>query len=139
MPTTPGMPATAGPARIPGSGGNGGSMTGPMRAAGAGRFETDGWAMGKHAAQIIAQPVRGESTAAGLPVRVPQANLIPGSLGGPRRGGSGAAGPTDYDMPAPTATPTRSPDLARNRLSGFQRGPIRAKGDKPRADQGADS
>jgi len=140
MPGMPGMPATAGPARIAGAVGNGGPPTGPIRAAGAGRFETDGWAMGKHAAQIIAQPVRGESTAAGLPVRVPQANLIPGSLGGPRRGGSGGAGlPNDYDMPASTAAPTRSPDRARNRLSGFQRGPIRAKGDKPRADQGADS
>jgi signal transduction histidine kinase len=137
---TPAAAGTAGTARTAGNFGNGESPAFPMRAAGAGRFETDGWAMGKHAAQIIAQPVRGESTAAGLPVRVPQANLIAGSLGGGRRGGSGGAGlPADHDTPASTAPPSRSPDLARNRLSGFQRGASRAKGAKPRADQGADS
>ena len=38
---------------------------------------TDGWAEGTHAAQIIADPVRGDHTVAGLPVRVPRANLIP--------------------------------------------------------------
>ena len=45
----------------------------------AGQPGADGWAEGKHAAQIIADPVRGDHTAAGLPVRVPRANLIPGS------------------------------------------------------------
>jgi hypothetical protein len=110
-------------------------------AAGGGRFETEGWAVGKHAAQIIAEPVRGESTAAGLPVRVPQANLIPGSVGGGRRVGNGAPGRSapGHDTPTTTAPRSRSPEVARNRLSGFQRGVRRAKGDNPRADQGADS
>jgi signal transduction histidine kinase len=107
---------------------------------GGGRFETEGWAVGKHAAQIIAEPVRGESTAAGLPVRVPQANLIPGSVGGGRRvtatAGRSAPG---HDAPTTTAPRSRSPEVARNRLSGFQSGIRRAKGEKPRADQGADS
>ena len=40
-----------------------------------------------HAAQIIAEPVHGDRTAAGLPVRVPRANLIAGSAGGHRAGG----------------------------------------------------
>jgi hypothetical protein len=42
---------------------------------------TDRWAVGKHAARIIAEPVRGDLTAAGLPTPAPQANLIPGSAG----------------------------------------------------------
>ena len=47
------------------------------------RAGADGWAEGMHAAQIIAEPVRGDRTAAGLPVRVPRANLIAGSVGRP--------------------------------------------------------
>jgi signal transduction histidine kinase len=103
---------------------------------------TDGWAVGKHAAQIIAEPVRGEFTAAGLPTRVPQANLIPGSAGGGR--GSGAAGRPGSGPEAPEpATPRspRSPDVARDRLSGFQRGVRRAKDQNPDApdpQEGAD-
>jgi signal transduction histidine kinase len=114
---------------------------GESPAVGGGRFETEGWAVGRHAAQIIAEPVRGESTAAGLPVRVPQANLIPGSVGGGRQVGKGAPGrpAPGHDTPTTTAPRSRSPEVARTRLSGFQRGVRRAKGDKPRADQGADS
>ena len=99
---------------------------------------TDGWAIGKHAAQIIAEPVRGDLTAAGLPSRVPQANLIPGSAtggrvaGGPVTGGGATSRPgSGAEAPAPTAP--RSPDLARSRLSGFQRGARRAKGLSPSA------
>ena len=78
--------------------GNGGApdATAPLKAvpqadapqAGNGRLPgTDGWAEGRQAAQIIAEPVRGDHTAAGLPTRVPQANLIPGSAGGGRQAG----------------------------------------------------
>jgi signal transduction histidine kinase len=120
------------------------------------RAGTDGWAAGKHAAQIVAEPVRGDHTAAGLPVRVPRANLIPGSAGG-HRAGSGvtsrapagrpsdrrpaAARPGDSRgaQAAPAARAPRSPELARSRLSGFQRGTRRAKGQTPRAGEGADS
>jgi signal transduction histidine kinase len=104
---------------------------------------TDGWAMGKHAAQIIAEPVRGDLTAAGLPSRVPQANLIPGSAtggrvaGGSVTGGSvtggGATSRPGSGAEAPASTTPRSPDLARSRLSGFQRGARRAKGLSPGA------
>jgi len=115
---------------------------------------TDGWAIGKHAAQIIAEPVRGDLTAAGLPTRVPQANLLPGSVTGGRLTGGGAtsrlgsglgsvlgSGPgpgpgsgSEPEAQAPTAPRSpRSPDVARSRLSGFQRGARRAKDLSPSA------
>jgi hypothetical protein len=102
---------------------------------------TDGWAVGRHAAQIVAEPVRGDFTSAGLPTRVPQANLIPGSAGGGRSTGAGApsrpgSGP-DGQAPVTPRSP-RSPDVARNRLSGFQRGVRRAKGLTPDDGEGAD-
>ena len=114
-------------------------MTVPQ-ADGGKRLDTDGWALGKHAAQIVADPVRGDSTAAGLPMRVPQANLIPGSVGGERRA-TGAAGHPAHAPGAPTTTAPRAPrsaDAARSRLSGFQRGVRRAKGQTPGAGEGAD-
>jgi hypothetical protein len=103
---------------------------------------TDWWAAeGTQAAQIIADPVRGDHTAAGLPVRVPQANLIPGSAGGGRLadddGTSGPAGGYETQTPS-TPRPHRSPEMARNRLSGFQRGVRRGKGEALRAGEGAD-
>jgi hypothetical protein len=61
---------------------------------------------------------RGDRTAAGLPVRVPRANLLPGSADGGRT----AKGP---------AAPQRSPELVRSRLSGFQGGIRRAQGQEP--------
>ena len=96
---------------------------------------SDDWSVGKHAAQIIAEPVRGEFTAAGLPTRVPQANLIPGSAGG-RAPGSGGTSRTGSGQAQPSTTPPRSPrspEVARSRLSGFQSGVRRAKGVSPNA------
>ncbi len=98
----------------------------------AGVAGTDGWAVGKHAAQIIAEPVRGEYTAAGLPTRVPQANLIPGSAGGGRAGAGHPGSGPEAQEPATPRSP-RSADVARDRLSGFQRGVRRAKGLSPSA------
>jgi hypothetical protein len=98
----------------------------------AGASGTDRWAVGKHAAQIVAEPVRGEFTAAGLPTRVPRANLIPGSAGG-RPAASGAAGGpgpgSGAQAPAAPQSPQSpwSPEVARARLSGFQRGARRAE------------
>ncbi|MGH3280891.1 MAG: ATP-binding protein, partial [Trebonia sp.] len=65
----------------------------------------EGW----RAARIVASPEAGETTTAGLPKRVPRANLVPGSVGG----GEG---------PAEDASPVRSADTIRNRMSSFQRG-----------------
>ena len=122
--------------------GNGGTPPGAAPQAGDGGLSgTDGWAEGRHAAQIIADPVRGDSTAAGLPVRVPRANLLPGSAGGGRQADSGVTSrPADGHEPrTPAASrPQRSPEMARSRLSGFQRGARRAEGQTPRTAEGAD-
>ena len=67
----------------------------------------DGW----RAAQVVASPAAGETTQAGLPRRVPRANLVPGSVGG-------APGGQDAD----TGAPARSADVARSRMASFQRG-----------------
>jgi signal transduction histidine kinase len=108
-----------------------GPAAGPVAGSAAGGVAgSDEWTVGKHAAQIIAEPVRGEFTAAGLPTRVPQANLIPGSAGGGR--GSGADRPGSSPGAAEHKSP-RSPDMARSRLSGFQRGVRRAKDQNPDA------
>jgi signal transduction histidine kinase len=64
----------------------------------------EGW----RAARIVASPEAGETTTAGLPKRVPRANLVPGSVGG----GEETEG----------APPIRSAETIRNRMSSFQRG-----------------
>ena len=148
--------------RAPGSGG---SPSAAPPADGGWRAGDDGWAEGKHAAQIVADPVHGDHTPAGLPVRVPRANLIPGSAGGHRAGSGGTSRPPDGRpadsrpadsrpadsrpadsrpadgrgaQAASAARAPRSPELARSRLSGFQRGTRRAKGQTPHAGEGAD-
>jgi Pentapeptide repeats (8 copies) len=127
----------AAPSAAPSAARPAGAQAGQQDGRGAGG--NDGWAVGKHAAQIIAEPVRGDFTSAGLPTRVPRANLIPGSAGGrsaagaPSRPGSGP----DGQAPVTPRSP-RSPDVARNRLSGFQRGVRRAKGLTPDDGEGAD-
>jgi signal transduction histidine kinase len=64
----------------------------------------EGW----RAARVAASPAAGENTTAGLPKRVPRANLVPGSVGG----GEGTE----------VAPPARSADLIRTRMASFQRG-----------------
>jgi len=65
----------------------------------------EGW----RAAQALKAPSAGDTTQAGLPKRVPRANLVPGSVGG----GGGEA---------EAEAPTRSPDAVRTRMASFQRG-----------------
>ena len=67
---------------------------------------------GWHAARTVLAPASGGVTTAGLPVRAPRANLVPGAIGRPRLDTSG---------------PARSADAARNRLAGFQRGAGRGR------------
>ena len=122
--------------------GNGGTPpeTAPQTE-GDGSSGADRWAEGRHAAQIIADPVRGDGTVAGLPTRVPRANLIPGSAGGGRSADSRVTSrPADGHQPQTPAAPRphRSPEMARSRLSGFQRGARRAEGQTPRTAEGAD-
>jgi anti-sigma regulatory factor (Ser/Thr protein kinase) len=100
----------------------------------------DVWAEGRQAAQIIADPVRGDRTVAGMPVRVPRANLLPGSAGGGRHADSRVnSRPADsHEAQTPAARQRRSPETARSRLSGFQSGTRRAEGQTPRTGEGAD-
>jgi signal transduction histidine kinase len=72
----------------------------------------EGW----RAAQVVASPAAGDTTQAGLPRRVPRANLVPGSVGSPGTGNGESGQETGADVPA------RSPDAARNRMASFQRG-----------------
>ena len=67
----------------------------------------EGW----RAAQVAATPSAGETTQAGLPKRVPRANLVPGSVS------SG-----DHEEAAPQTAPVRTADDVRSRMSSFQRG-----------------
>jgi hypothetical protein len=94
----------------------------------------------RQAAQIVANPVRGDDTPAGLPRRVPLANLLPGSAGGGRHAAS-AGTRRRADSPdgqaAAAARPRRSPEMARKRLSGFQSGSRRAEGQSPREQGGS--
>jgi signal transduction histidine kinase len=100
---------------------------------------TDSWAGGLQAAQIIANPVRGDRMVAGMPVRVPHANLLPGSVDGAQRAaGRPAGGHGEQGGQAPAMLPQRSPELARSRLSGFQRGARRAEGQAPHAGERTD-
>jgi signal transduction histidine kinase/outer membrane murein-binding lipoprotein Lpp len=69
----------------------------------------EGW----RAAEAVAEPAAGETTQAGLPRRVPRANLVPGSVGN-----GGASGSQEAEAEAPA----RSPDAIRSRMSSFQRG-----------------
>ena len=93
----------------------------------------------RQAALIAAHPIRGDDTPAGLPRRVPLANLLPGSAGGGRHAASGVSS-RRADVPdaqAPTAArPRRSPEMARKRLSGFQSGARRAEGQTSREQGG---
>ena len=77
----------------------------------------------------MANPVRGDRTVAGMPVRVPHANLVPGSADGQRGASQPKAGQPagGYQGPASSGLPQRSAETARSRLSGFQRGARRAE------------
>lgn len=87
-------------------------VTGSMKAA------TGSWSSpaddGFRAAQAAASPTTGDVTGAGLPKRVPSANLVPGSIGTRPRGQQAG------QAPPPAARPVRSPEEARTRLKGFQ-------------------
>ena len=61
---------------------------------------------GLRTAETVMAPSSDGVTTAGLPVRVPRANLVPGAISGPAAG----------------ATAPRSATAARDRLAGFQRG-----------------
>ena len=71
------------------------------------------------AARAVASPFAGETTNAGLPTRVPSANLVPGSVGGAQPAHHGGRTAGSQQDPG---TPTRSADAVRQRMRGLQRG-----------------
>jgi len=102
----------------------------------------DSWEQQRRAAEIIAAPIRGSQTPAGLPVRVPQANLIPGSAGRSRpaeANGAAALSHAARGYEAPDPLPQQSAELARSRLSGFQRGARRAESQQQYGGERTDS
>jgi signal transduction histidine kinase len=140
----------AGAAHSPGAAAQPAGAPGAAGAPGWG-FATGAWSSARNPADIVADPVLGDKTAAGLPMRVPQANLIPGSpAGASQPGGDGPAAGAQWNQgsqPGPrigseaqtlSAPLPRSADLARSRLSGFQRGARRAESQAHRAEDGAD-
>jgi signal transduction histidine kinase len=70
---------------------------------------------GFRAASAAASPTAGETTGAGLPKRVPKANLVPGSISDRRSGHA-------EDSEPAAGVPPRSADDVRNRMANFQRG-----------------
>jgi hypothetical protein len=69
---------------------------------------------GFRAASAAVKPTAGGSTSAGLPKRVPQANLVPGSI-----------------SDSPEDRPRRPAETARNRLADLQRGARQGRSDAP--------
>ena len=71
----------------------------------------NGWASaadeGWRAAEVVHAPSSGGVTSAGLPKRVPRANLVPGAAGAAE---------------SPALAPARSAAATRDRFSSFQRG-----------------
>jgi hypothetical protein len=135
-----------------GWGADSGAGWGSSDTGGWGAADTGSWSTGRRPADIVADPAQGDQTSAGLPLRVPKANLIPGSAPGARNGGGapGAGAPGGTGLPSrlggnsteanalSASLPQRSPDMARSRLSGFQRGARRADSQPPRAGEGTD-
>jgi hypothetical protein len=83
---------------------------------------------GFRAARAVISPAAGETTSAGLPRRVPSANLVPGSVGGglADQQAKGATGP----QPAASSA-SRSPDEVRSRLAELQQGARRGRAEAP--------
>jgi signal transduction histidine kinase len=79
----------------------------------------EGW----RAAQVVASPAVDETTTAGLPKRVPRANLVPGSVGG----GEGSS--------TEAAPPARTADDVRTRMASFQRGVREARAAAPQNEE----
>ncbi len=74
----------------------------PVRSGGWSSPADEGW----QAAAALSSPSSSGTTTAGLPKRVPRANLVPGAVG----------------ADAPDPAPTRSASVTRDRFSSFQRG-----------------
>jgi signal transduction histidine kinase len=118
-----------------------GQSDGPLLPAAASMTADQGYGDQGYGAPGNGAPGNGEQTRSGLPVRVPRANLAPGLADTTRR----------TDITRPSHQPDRhelqppgqqwahrTPDIARSRLSGFQRGVRRGKSQTPSAGEGID-
>jgi len=86
---------------------------------------------GFRVARAVASPSVGETSAAGLPTRVPNANLVPGSIRQPAgQQAEHHAGWTENRQQAVRAR-RRSPEEVRSRLAEFQRGAHQGRSDAP--------
>jgi len=83
---------------------------------------------GWRAAETVAAPTTGAATSAGLPRRVPRANLVPGSVGEP-------AAPSESESGGGGGGPSRSADEVRSRLASFQRGVREARAAAPKTEE----
>jgi len=148
-PATAEVPAYAGGGHVDAANGNGGGY-GPAgarmpsgwfrrgqagtllpAAPGAGAGLEAGPGLGEDGAAVsYAERANGDQSGAGLPTRVPKAGRGPG--GGPpdgqRAGLPGRTPGVPAAGPGGNPLPQRSPDQARSRLAGFQRGTRRAEG-----------
>ena len=123
----------------------------PLGSQGAGRHPDFG--IGADPGGTFGEPSSAGQTSSGLPVRVPRANMPAGTGGaappesqaGPpvrAAGSSRAAGKGPGSANGGVTLPKRSPEHARSRLAGFQRGTRRAEGQggsggqPPRAGEG---
>jgi signal transduction histidine kinase len=83
-------------------------------------------------ARAVVSPATGDTSPSGLPRRMPNANLVPGSIGWPAgQRAEQHAGQAEHRQPA-TGPRRRSPEEVRNRLAEFQRGAHQARSDTPR-------
>jgi signal transduction histidine kinase len=133
---TPGAPAARPAAPVAPAAAQGAAAPAPAAAAAApAQAPAEAWASpadeGWRAAEKLLQPASGGTTRAGLPMRVPQANLLPGGAD------SIPAAPAEPARPA-----YRSPEAVRSRLASYHQGVRRGRhADRPdgagdnRADQ----
>ncbi|HYY18153.1 MAG TPA: ATP-binding protein, partial [Streptosporangiaceae bacterium] len=109
---------------------SGTTMTGPQRALSSSAQPSASQAgQASHASQASQEawtsPAAGETTHAGLPRRVPRANLVPGSVGSDGTGSQDAV----------TEAPARSADAVRSRMSSFQRGVREGRAAAPQTEE----
>jgi signal transduction histidine kinase len=97
--------------------------TSGVTATAARRWSSPGDDEDSRAAQTVEAPTSGAPTLAGLPRRLPNANLVPGSIPGPQ----------------PVAPLNRSAPAARDRFAGFQRGVSEGRTATSSADEVPDS
>ncbi len=87
---------------------------------------------GWRAAETVAAPTTGATTSAGLPRRLPRANLVPGSVGQPAAPSESKSGEGEGGG---GGGPSRSADEVRSRLASFQRGVREARAAAPKTEE----